>query len=682
MTKFYFRILSIVFVLFLSSCFNSERSKNVAESNTTEDPTFENTLVAPEESHIDTPLDPLSELEVFSADEEDVTWSYNPIQDYLPGQRVSYLYPISTQGWVSYPLRKGAVRVVTFLVNIDTLQSQDLTKDRVEELVFTGNAQNPFSINSFVDKASGGTAHLTGEVFGPYTVHLDADKNISNKSQYCDSVIAQVKEAARAQGFVDSNYPYGSIYLYMIPGNLWICSGCGSSAGGLNIAYVGGYKDISTGTSQNIAENAYSNYALIHEFGHALGLHHDSKMTCKHNNVPVPVGDDCIVEPYGDNFSVMGISTSTTMPAIFSAHGLAKMGWISPRLVTNSGNYNISPIDRPAIGGASQILQIPRGLSIKSYYYVSRRMDLIGVTVPDPKGVFVHLSRSHTIGQAYVPTLLKMHPDGTRDDVMLRVGETFTDPQTGIALTLNSVNQSGTASLSVIYPNRSNTAPSVPTGLSASVVNDTNVSITWNASTDSSGHQVNDYKLLINDTFYPHIICGKNTSSNVYSGVDYASSSCSQLKIIIGRLTNKVPLSIRVQARDINGNLSASSSAVSVKIPDGADITPPSAPSNFRIVEANTQGVKLAWDASTDDVDIAHYNVSREAWPTATTGWPLSWAYFDTTTSIVIPVRQPQHPTYPYLYEAGKTYLFRITATDTSGNTGSRSSLYVTIPSE
>lgn len=660
MHKFYLNFFSVIIILLLSSCFTSQRSSNnQSGDNSTGD------------GFVAAPLDEMPPLEYF-VDNDELGGGYYPGGSF-PDQRVTLLYPIRGS---FYPLRRGPVRVVTFLVNIDTLQAQDLTRQRVNELIFTGSSEKPFSLNSFVNKASAGSASLIGNTFGPFTVHLDADKNINNRSQECDSIMSQVKTAALAQGFREEDYPYGTIYLYMIPGNLWVCSGCGSSAGGLNIAYVGGFKDLTTNTNQNIAENAYANYALVHEFGHALGLHHDSKMNCTHNGQAAIIGDECVVDWYGDHFSSMGVSLSTTMPAIYSPRALAQLGWVYPQLVTSSGNYTVSPIDRSAINGVPQVIQIPRGLSIKSYYYISRRIDLIGETVPDPNGIFVHLSRSHVLPDA--PYLLKMHPSGGTNDVMLRVGETFTDPQTGMELTLNWINEDGSAYLSVLYPARDDTLPSTPTGLSAQV-SGTDLIVTWNAGTDSFGYQIADYRMTINDTVYDHVICGADVSPAVYSGIGYSASTCGQLKILLSRLTNTVPLSIRVQSRDLSGNLSIASSAVTIKIPDGPDITPPSAPTNVVATDISTNSITLSWDAATDDHgEPVTYYFHRANFPTPNTGWPLSWAVYNSPTSVTIGTWP--YGNYPYLYESGQTYVFTLTPKDASGNVGQRVSISVKIP--
>ncbi|MEI6093359.1 MAG: hypothetical protein WCQ47_06720, partial [bacterium] len=591
------------------------------------------------------------------------------------GGGLSYLYPLDPL-FTGYGPRTGEIKVVTFLVNIDTLTPQTLTKERVNQIVFTGSNENPFSLNSFVNTASGGSAHLVGTTFGPFTAHLDADKNINNKSQYCDDVISQVKTAAAAQGYKAEDYPYGTIYLYMIPGNLWVCSGCGSSAGGRDIAYVGGF-----------TEDAYSKYALVHEFGHGLGLNHDSSMTCTHNGVGVPISDECVVTNYGDNFSSMGISLSNTMPATYSAYALAQLGWITPTLITSSKDHiTVSPIDRAKIEDVPQIVEVPRGLSIKSYFYIYRRMDLVGVTVPNPNGIFIEFGRGHhPINE--LPLLLKMHANSDPNDFMLTVGETFTDPQTKVAIKLNKINTDGSADVSITYPtSRGKALPTTPTGVSASVVNGTDINIKWNAGTDSLGYQTNDYQILLNDSpVFPHVICSKYLAPGGYGGTTYAASNCTQLDLTISNLTNTVPLSIRVQSRDINGNLSAPSSPSVVKIPDGPDLTPPSGVKNVVATDASTQGVTLSWDASTDDHGGSlGYYFHRDNYPTSSTGWPLTWATFITPTSVRIGTNIPFDPTYPYpyLYEAGKTYGFSVGVKDAAGNIGRSGHVYVTIPNQ
>ncbi|MEI6093360.1 MAG: hypothetical protein WCQ47_06725 [bacterium] len=661
MNKSYIKyLLAVTMILLLSSCLGSSRlhlGNNEGPVATDETPvtTFDDTTTIA--------TLPVPPGEYFPSDSE---LYYGVLGESLPGQRVSQLRPYPS----SYPLRKGEVKVVTFLINIDTLAQQALTREKVDELVF-GTTPNKFSVNSFIEKTSGGVAHLSGHTYGPYTSHLDADKNISNRSQYCQEIIDQAKAQAVADGFNAADYSGNTIFLYLVPGNLWVCSGCGSSAGGLNFAVVGGVAE----------NNAYSNYALVHEFGHGLGLHHDSQMTCKHNGVAVTIGDECVVSEYGDNFSAMGGSSSLTMPAVYSAQAIAKMGWKTPLLVTSSGSYEVSPLDRDTIEGIPQIIQIPRGLSIKSYYYVYRKVNLAGEIVP-ADGIFVQLSRGHTVGQFYTPAILKMHPNGAQNDVMLRAGESFTDPQTGLVLTLNWINpqsiDNGSADISVVYPTRSLTKPSTPNVVSSSVVG-TDISVVWDQSTDAFGYGINEYQVTINDpvhpyndVVFPHVLCSKNSGSGVYSGTVPSVSGCEQIKFTKGRLPNNVDLFIRVQSRDLSNNLSEPSAPVSLKIPYGADITPPKAPSNLVATDVSTQGVTLSWDPATDNIGVTGSLLYRVGYPDATHMNPVVRNITGTTTRTVA---RPG-----YLFESGKTYILSVVPYDAAGNRGDTADISVTIP--
>lgn len=50
------------------------------------------------------------------------------------------------------------------------------------------------------------------------------------------------------------------------------------------------------------------------------------------------------------------------------------------------------------------------------------------------------------------------------------------------------------------------------------------------------------------------------------------------------------------------------------------DVTPPSTPTNFKVVEASTTEIDLSWDAATDNIGVAGYAILRDSTPPPISG--------------------------------------------------------------
>jgi chitodextrinase len=125
------------------------------------------------------------------------------------------------------------------------------------------------------------------------------------------------------------------------------------------------------------------------------------------------------------------------------------------------------------------------------------------------------------------------------------------------------------------------TAPSVPTGLKATAIGQDNVTITWTASTDEAG--------------------GSGLAGyDVYRGTTKVGSTTTTSYTDTG-LNPSTAYSYTVRAKDVAGNASAASSALSVTTTGPAqDTTPPSVPSGLVASNVTDTAVTLTWAASTD----------------------------------------------------------------------------------
>ena len=148
-------------------------------------------------------------------------------------------------------------------------------------------------------------------------------------------------------------------------------------------------------------------------------------------------------------------------------------------------------------------------------------------------------------------------------------------------------NTSSPASLSVSTSAASDTQPpTTPANLAASDVTSSNVTLTWNASTDNMG--VTGYRVsrngLLRDT-----VTGTTFSDAVSPATTYA---------------------YEVRAIDAANNAS-SPADLSVTTPPLQGGTPPTAPTNLTASAVTTNSLNLSWTASTDDLAVVDYDIFR-----------------------------------------------------------------------
>ncbi|KRD45159.1 exoglucanase [Cellulomonas sp. Root930] len=173
------------------------------------------------------------------------------------------------------------------------------------------------------------------------------------------------------------------------------------------------------------------------------------------------------------------------------------------------------------------------------------------------------------------------------------------------------------------------TAPSVPTGLTAGTTTTTSVPLSWNASTDNTG--------------------GTGVAGyEVYRGSTLVATTTSTSYTVTG-LSAATAYSFTVRAKDLAGNVSAASSAVSATTQTGTvtDTTAPSVPAGLTAGTTTTTSVPLSWTASTDNVAVTGYDVYRGSTLVATT---TSTSYTVTGLS------------------AATAYSFTVRAKDAAGN--------------
>ncbi|MBO3102122.1 exoglucanase CbhB [Cellulomonas fengjieae] len=186
-------------------------------------------------------------------------------------------------------------------------------------------------------------------------------------------------------------------------------------------------------------------------------------------------------------------------------------------------------------------------------------------------------------------------------------------------------------------PPTDTTAPSVPTGLVAGTATSTSATISWTASTDNAG--------------------GSGVAGyDVYRGTTKVGSSTTTSFTETG-LTPATAYAYTVRARDVAGNVSAASSAVTVTTLPGTtqDTVAPSVPTGLVATTVTETSVALTWTTSTDTggSGLAGYDVYRG---TTKVGTPTAASYTDSGLT------------------AATAYQYTVRARDNAGNVSAASS--------
>ncbi len=211
----------------------------------------------------------------------------------------------------------------------------------------------------------------------------------------------------------------------------------------------------------------------------------------------------------------------------------------------------------------------------------------------------------------------------------------------------DTINQQTTSSSVTVTVANDSTAPSVPSGLSATATSPTQVNLSWTASTDTGGSGLAKYEISRGGT----ILATINAPTTTYSDTTVSPSTT---------------YSYTVKAIDGAGNKSAASIAASVTTPANTDTTAPTVPGSFTaslpITTAKT--VHLSWTASTDTggSGVNHYILSRNGTVIANPSAAAATSYDDTTT----------------IYSTAYTYT--IAAVDNAGNVSGAATATITTP--
>ncbi len=401
----------------------------------------------------------------------------------------------------------GKQDTLVMLLNFkENPNDQPITSEEAHALVFG-------EVNDFYQENSYGKTWLSGQVAGWYTLPVS--------NQVCDypSVQAEADKMARADGVVLEDYQR-IIYIMTQSG----CAGGGSATTG------------KTFPSRAYIDGTLSARVIAHEFGHNLGLSHAKALDCG----DASVSNNCSVIEYGDSYDVMG----TPDMGYINTYYKERMGWLndaeSPNILTatQDGLYEIAEYETQDIT-QNIALKIPRGVNpnsgLKEWFYVEYRQAMGYDQFLDDRsymlfrgdvtdGVIVRLVEEGA-EESY---LLHMKPNsdysqvyGRKDwkDTALPVGDSFTDPVSGLTINLASA-ANGFAGVNVSFGG--SVTPSVCEMSAPSV------SVKATSDTQVNAGDTVEYQLTVTNT--ANDVCGTirfDVSAQVESGWQASSQSIS-----------------------------------------------------------------------------------------------------------------------------------------------------------
>ncbi|MGQ0826363.1 MAG: fibronectin type III domain-containing protein [Actinomycetota bacterium] len=509
----------------------------------------------------------------------------------------------------------GSTRVAVLLFNFPNNPSQPWATQQVHDTLFAPAPAT--SVDQFVRASSDDQTSLSGDVFGWYPIAAPA------AGCAYTTWATQARAAATNAGVDWASYKH---IIYMFPN----VAGCGWAG----LAYVN--------AASSWINGRRSLGVIAHELGHNFGALHASTRRCRESGVPVPISSNCTTNEYGDPYSIMGASTRTHHA--MHAH---RFGWQAAATVTRSGTYRVARLHS---GGSPQALRVPRGTTESSFDLDIRQdhppYDTFSGADTGARGVNIRLDLTDIVKYTSKieprTELLDMTPaTATFSDAALLPGNTFTDPDTGLTIRVDSVDAGGstvTVNMDGTAATRDMTKPSAPGNLRAAAVGPDLVDLAWNGATDNN--RVAGYRVTRGATLLG------SPSGLVYRDGATQPSTTYQYK---------------VEAVDADGNVGPAAT-LAVTTPSAPDTAAPSTVTGLGFGGFDPAGANsyttIKWNAATDNVGVVGYRVTRNGQS-----------------------RSNAAPTnFTELLPAGSTHTWTVAAYDAAGTVGPAAAFTGTIP--
>jgi M6 family metalloprotease-like protein len=365
---------------------------------------------------------------------------------------------------------EGDQRVLVLLFNFKNTPAPTITVDKLRDVVFD-------RVADYFQEVSYGRVSISGNVFGPYQL---------SSPNPCSMPYADHQAAATAADR-DVDFREYDIAILVAPYNNCIPGGDAIIGGGAQILTTGeGKVSMKLARINSNADatdfflpnsNIRSNYmanVISHELGHVFGMYHADSADCGNQALTAQFtskDSGCTLNDYGDPYDIMGSNGH------FNAPHKEFLEWFAPSnietveglAIGENRLYHLEPLETATNG--LKVLKIPRGGD--DFLYVEFRQPIgydtsfMGLDyrtpIKDPNGAesdvyngaTLHLPNSkgpqnaHTYIIDPTPDGSSNRPSGTHPFFLsvLPIGASFTDPLTGITVTVDSVTGSGPTSL-------------------------------------------------------------------------------------------------------------------------------------------------------------------------------------------------------------------------------------------